>query len=435
MRRSATKSVKKLRAKSRRPQESEVTGRLAAVSARIDAARNASYVRRPVFGRSLEVVAYELLLGDGPITEVSVDEETRRLKLNSAVELEMPGISDGKPLQLTMSAGGLEAELPPELGPEMVTIVLGEGLEPSPAVESSLEYLHALGYRILLDDPTANPHISQLLRFAHAVKINFGHHANPSLAKQLAVMKSTGVELVADHIETYEEFRDATEQGFTELQGTFLSKPDGFRSTKVPAGQIGALELLALLQDPDADLSDIAEVIRRDVSLSYRILKVVNSAQYSLPKPLGSIEEAVMLVGTKQIIEWVTMMSMSKVNDKPNELTKVAMVRARVCEDLARRLGRTDRQRFHVVGLFSVIEALLDIPADKTLAKLPLDPEIIEAIVSQNGILGEVLKGVIAYEEADWARSHVIGITDEAMAKAFEAATINTDASWAKIHQ
>jgi EAL and modified HD-GYP domain-containing signal transduction protein len=435
MRRSATKSVKKLRARSRRPQESEVSGRLAAVSARIDAARNASYVRRPVFDRCLEVVAYELLLGDGPITEVSVDEETRRVTLNSVVELDIPVISEEKPLQLIMSAKGLEAELPPELGPEAVTLVLGEGLEPSPLVESSLEYLHALGYRILLDDPTANPHISQLLRFAHGVKINFGHHATASLARQLAVMKATGVELVADHIETYEELHDATGQGFTELQGTFLSKPDGFRSTRVPPGQLGALELLAMLQDPDGDISDIAQVIRRDVSLSYRILKVVNSAHYSLPKPLGSIEEAVMLVGTKQIIEWVTMMSMARVSDKPSELTKVAMVRARVCEELAGRLGRTDRQRFQVVGLFSVIEALLDVPVEKALAALPLDPEIVEAIVSQNGIMGEVIKGVIAYEAADWANSHVIGITDEAMATAFEAATLSTDASWSKLHQ
>lgn len=404
------------------------------MSARIDAARKASFVRRPVFDRTLEVVAYEIILGDGPITEVVVDDETRRLVINSVVELDVAKIGAGNPLQLSMAASALEAEFPAELGPDHVTLVLGAGSSALPSVVSALEHLHELGYRVLLDDPTANPELHQLLRLADAVKINFGHRAGPSLAKQIAILRTAGVDLVADHIETYEEFRSATQQGFSQFQGTFLSKPDGFRSTRVPAGQIGALELMALLQNPDADIADIAEVIRRDVSLSYRILKVVNSAQYSLPRPLGSIEEAVMLVGTKQIIEWVAMMSMSKVNNKPNELTKVAMVRARVCEALAERLGRQDRQRFHVVGLFSVIEALLDVPADKALGSLPLDPEIIDAIISQGGILGETLKGVIAYEGGDWARAHIMGISDEALTSAFQTATAQTDTSWSQIN-
>jgi EAL and modified HD-GYP domain-containing signal transduction protein len=405
------------------------------MSARIDAARNASYVRRPVFDGTLEVVAYEVILGDGPITEVVVDDETRRLVVNSVVELDVAKIGAGNPLQLTMSASALETELPPELGPDQVTVVLGAGLSSSPSVVSALEHLRGLGYRVMLDDPTANPELHQLLRLADAVKINFGHRAGPALAKQIAILRTAGVDLVADHIETYEELRSASQQGFSQFQGTFLSKPDGFRSTRVPAGQIAALELMALLQSPDADISDIAEVIRRDVSLSYRILKVVNSAQYSLPRPLASIEEAVTLVGTKQIIEWVAMMSMSKVNNKPNELTKVAMVRARVCEALAERLGRQDRQRFHVVGLFSVIDALLDVPADKALGALPLDPEIVDAIVSQGGIMGEALMGVIAYEKGDWARAHIMGISDDALAAAFRDATAGADTAWSQIHQ
>ena len=403
------------------------------MSDRIDAARNASFVRRPIFDNSLEVVAYEMLLGDGPVSHIAVDEESGRLVLNTVVHIGPTEMSDDKPLQLTVTSQVLESHLPPQLGPEHVALVLGPGVEPSPEVISSLEHLRAMGYRIVLDDLHANPALHQLLRYANAVKINFGHEMTSSVAKQIAIMKSSGVELMADRIESYEVLREASKQGFSQFQGTFLSKPDAFRDANAPAAQIAALELMALLQNPEADIAEIAEVIRRDVSLSYRILKVVNSAQYSLQHTLGSIEEAVMLVGTRQIVEWVGMMSMSKLNDKPSELTRLAMVRARVCEALADRLARPDAQRFHVVGLFSVIEALLDVPAHRALAELPLSAEIVSAIVSRTGIMGEVLEGVVAYEEGDWARAHVLGINDEALANAYETAVVETDKAWSRI--
>ena len=433
MRRSGTKSVAKLRARSHKTHDSRGNQRLTEMSDRIDAARNASFVRRPVFNQSLEVVAYEMLLGDGPVTGIEVGDETGRLVLNTVVHIEPATVSADKPLQLSMTSEALESHLPPQLGPEHVTLVLGAGVEPSSAVVSSLERLHAVGYRIVLDDLTANPALHQLLRYADAVKVNFGHELTPSLAKQIAVMKSSGLELLADRVESYDVLRDASKQGFSQFQGTFLSKPDAFRDANAPAAQIAALELITLLQNADADISDIAEVIRRDVSLSYRILKVVNSAQYSLQQPLESIEQAVMLVGTKQIVEWVGMMSMAQLNDKPSELTRVAMVRAKVCESLAERLARPDAQRFHVVGLFSVIEALLDVPADKALRSLPLSPEIVTAIVSCNGLMGEVLEGVIAYEEGDWARAHILGVSDDALAAAFQAAIVETDKAWSQV--
>jgi len=404
------------------------------MSARIDAARNSSFTRRPVFDKTLDVTAYELVLGDGPVAEVKVDNATGKLVLNEVVELDFEQIRDGKRIQLTVKPSFFELELPPQLGPGNVTLVLSSGVDDSPAVVSSLEYVRAIGYHIVLDDMVANPDLRHLVRFAQAIKVNFGQEIGLSLEKQIGILKSAGVELIADRIQSYDELRSASHQGFTQFQGTFLSRPDAFRETRAPAAQIAALELITLLQNPEADINEIAEVIRRDVSLSYRILKVVNSAQYSLQRPLGSIEEAIMLVGTKQIVEWVGMMSMAGLNDKPSELTRVAMVRAGVCETLAGRLGRQDVQRFHLAGLFSVIEALLDVPAEKALQDLPLSTEIVDAILAFGGTMGEVLEGVIAYEEGDWDRAHILGITDDAIASAFVAATVETDRAWERVN-
>lgn len=128
-------------------------------------------------------------------------------------------------------------------------------------------------------------------------------------------------------------------------------------------------------------------------------------------------------------------MSMATLNGKPSEPTRVAMVRARVCEALAHRLGPQDVQRFQVVGLFSVIEALLDVPAPTALVFLPLSPEIVNAIVSFGGIVGEVVEGVIAHDEGDWERVPILAIKDEVLATAFDTATIETDKRWARLNQ
>lgn len=435
--RSRNRSVARLKGSGRRPRESGGNSRLADMSARIDSARSASLVRRPVFDRALDVVAYEMVLGDGPITDIRVedkdDDGSRRLLVNWVIDLDVAAFSADKPVQLTVSSSILESGFPQEFAPDQVMLVLGSGVDPSASVVAALEDLRALGYRILLDDLATNPQLHPLLRLADAVKINVGLTGGPSFAKQIAVLKTAGVELIADGVGSYEELRSATKLGFDQFQGSFLSRPDAFRKTRVPAGQLAALELITLLQNPEAEISDIADVIRRDISLSYRILKVVNSAHYSLPRPLGSIQEAVMLVGTKKIVSWVGMMNMSGLNDKPSELTRAAMIRARVCETLAEHIGRSDVQRFYIVGLLSVVEALLDIPAEQALRSLPLAVEIVDAITSGGGIMGEVLRGVIAYEEGDWARAHVIGLEDEAISAAFYTATIETDEVWSHI--
>lgn len=384
-----------------------------------------------MFDRALDVVAYEIVVGDGPITEISV--EDGRVLVNGGVALDVSAVSADRPAQLPVSAAILNGGLPNELGPEQVMLVLGPGVDASEQTVAALGDLRALGYRIVLGDWAEHTQLRPLVRLAHAVKINVDQAAAPAIAKQIAVLREAGVELIAGGIGSYDELRSATKLGFSQFQGSFLSRPDGFRKTRVPAGQLAALELITLLQDPDAEISDIADVIRRDVNLSYRILKMVNSAHYSLPRPLGSMEEAVVLVGTKQIVSWVGMLSMSGINNKPSELTRMAMVRARACETLAQCLGRADTQRLYLVGLFSVIEALLDVPAEQALRSLPLAVEIVDAITSGNGIMGEALRGVIAYEEGNWERAHIIGVHDEVLSDAYHLAILETDKVWSQI--
>jgi len=429
--RSKNRTLARLRESRRRPQETEADRRLVEMSARIDSARRAAAARKPVFDSSLDVVAYEIVLGDGPIAEISVDEG--RVMLNSGVVFDAAAIGDGRPVQLPVSAAILEAGFPPELGPEQIMPLLGVGVDASDGVVGAISHLRDLGYRFVLDDWAANTELRRLVGLAHAVKVRVDRDAGATVARQIAVLREAGVDLIADNVASYEELRNATKAGFARFQGSFLSRPDGFRKRRASAAQIASLALITMLQDPDAEISDIAEVIRRDVNLSYRILKVVNSAHYSLPRPLGSIEEAVVLVGTKQIASWVGMLSMAGMSNKPSELARTAMVRAHVCEAGARGLGRSDTQGFYLVGLFSVIEALLDVPAEDALRSLPLVPEIADAITTGNGIMGEALRGATAYEQGDWEHAHIVGVHDEVLSDVVHLAILETDKMWSQV--
>ena len=134
-----------------------------------------------------------------------------------------------------------------------------------------------------------------------------------------------------------------------------------------------------------------------------RLLRIVNSAYYSLPRHVESIKDAIVLLGTRQIGSWVSLINLAQIARKPKELTITALVRARMCELVAARIGaRRHRCTFYTVGLFSVLDALLDVSMETALEALPLSAEVHDAVAHRTGIMGETLAGVIAYEQGDW---------------------------------
>ena len=160
---------------------------------------------------------------------------------------------------------------------------------------------------------------------------------------------------------------------------------------------------------------------------------MVNSAYYSLPRTVDSIRDAIVLLGTRQIGSWVSLINLAKIARKPKELTITALVRARMCELVAEVNGRHDGDAFYTVGLFSVLDALLDVPLEAALDALPLSPEVREAVADRTGVMGETLRGVIAYEEGDWDNAYCPGVTDGQLAAIFRDAVVASDEMWSKV--
>jgi EAL and modified HD-GYP domain-containing signal transduction protein len=161
------------------------------------------------------------------------------------------------------------------------------------------------------------------------------------------------------------------------------------------------MRLIGSLQDPDVEISQLQDIISTDVGLSYRLLRLVNSAFFALPREIESIRDAVVLLGINNIRRWATLMALTEVDDKPDELLVTGLVRARMCELAAASRGERDTDAYFTAGLFSVVDALMDSSMVELLSQLPLSPDLSAALLRYEGPKGEVLRGVLAYEQGN----------------------------------
>jgi len=187
--------------------------------------------------------------------------------------------------------------------------------------------------------------------------------------------------------------------GFDYFQGYYFCKPDIIRGTTAPTNKVSVFRLLAKLREPDVNPRDLERIVAEDLSLSYKLLRDINSACMGLKRQIDSVGHAVRMVGTEHIRMLTSLMMLTNMEDKPRELLIVSLIRAKMCELLAMRLGVGNKEAFFTVGLFSTLDAYLDCPMNDALDTLPLSDEIRKALLQFEGPLGEVLKCVLSFEQ------------------------------------
>jgi EAL and modified HD-GYP domain-containing signal transduction protein len=274
----------------------------------------------------------------------------------------------------------------------------------------ALTVLVNAGYTLALDDFVYDPKWDRLLKIASIVKIDVLASSNEEIRSMVERRKSFNVKLLAEKVETQEQFDEMFALGFELFQGYFFTKPKVISHASVPVNHISLLQLLANLQDKDASLREIVGLVSQDVSLSYKLLRYLNSAHFALPQKVDSIQRAVVYFGLDLLRRWACLLGMANVDGKSSELLQTALVRARMCELIAERNAEIDADSFFTVGLFSTLDALLDMPIQDVLAELPLTAEVKDALTNFKGIRGEALRCVEACEQCDWSQMAVADI-------------------------
>jgi len=363
--------------------------------------------RQPIFDRDLSVMGYELLYRSGEQAHagpLNGDQATSQVILNSMVEIGLPELVGRHHAFINLTRNFLlNPELLPPPDGRMVLEVL-EDIDVDAAVVDAVADLSRRGYLLALDDFEYRPELAPLVAQADFIKLDLLNLTEDRLQQQLTALSGFTGRLVAEKIEEREQFERCRELGFDYFQGYFLSRPSNVKGKRLPANRLATMGLLAKLQNPDAGVAELEAVISRDITLSYKLLRYINSAVFFGRRDIASIRHAIVYLGRNAIRSWATLIALAGVDDKPDALVITALMRARMCDRLAAATGMADTDAAFTVGLFSALDALMDAPLEELVRALPLSPEVCDGLLERSGALGELLTVALDYERGDWER-------------------------------
>jgi c-di-GMP phosphodiesterase len=362
--------------------------------------------RQPIYDASLAVVAYELLYRASPTSRSAqigdAGGATLEVLTGAALEIGLDRLAGDLPVHVNFPQELLVKVPDLPVQAERIVIEVLEDVRASAPVLQGIHMLRARGHRIALDDFSPQASDPRLLDVADLVKLEISHPPADELARLARELKDAGLELIAENVESREEFERCIALGFSGFQGNFLQKPETFSARRVPVNRLGALRLAAALQNEAFSLDEVERLLSQDVSLSYRVLRCINSSYYNLPRKIESIRQAIVILGLDNLRQLCGLLCLQGLDDRPPSLILQAMTRGRMCEQLGKLGGARDGGPFFITGLFSLLNALLGLPTRKVVEELPLTPAIAKALVAGEGALGEALYCARAYERGNW---------------------------------
>lgn len=361
--------------------------------------------RQPIYDRRLKVFAYELLYRGSETNaagQVNGEQATSQVILNTFMDIGLENIVGPHQAFINMTRDFLLMEDPLPFPVDRVVLEILEDVQVDARLVHAVRALARDGYLIALDDFVFDESKRALVEIAHIIKIDLLALDRAALHEHVDMLRGSKVKLLAEKVETQDDFEHCRALGFDYFQGYFFCRPKVIKGQRVPANRLTTLHLLAKLQNPEAQVNELDRIIAHDVTLSYRLLRLVNSAYYALPKQVESIRQAVVYLGSRTIKMWASLLALSNIDDKPGELLTTSLVRARMCELLATAARLPSLDSFFTVGMFSALDAILDTPMDRVLQALPLSEEIRAALLHHEGAPGAALKCVLAYERGDW---------------------------------
>ncbi len=365
--------------------------------------------RQPILDWRGRTLGYELLYRDSlenlfryEAQEEVEDKASWKVLAHAFLNFGINNLAFGKRVFINFTARLLREGVPYLLPPQKLMIEILERVENSRELMTICKKLRERGYTLVLDDFRLGSPLESLIPLVDFLKVDF--KATPweeieAIAKQYGHLK-----LIGEKIETQEEFERAHKLGYTYFQGFFFARPKIVTAREIPIFKRHYLRLMNLLHSPDIDLAELVDIINSEPSLALKLLRYINSAFFGFPQKIRSVRHAAVLLGQEGLRKWGSLISIvSLAADRPPELVILSIVRARFMEMLARECGLEDRtEDAFIVGLLSLLEAMMDQPLHMILRDLPLDKDIENALLEKESPFTPLLQVVRAYEEGRW---------------------------------
>jgi c-di-GMP phosphodiesterase len=372
--------------------------------------------RQPIYDRDMRIEAYELLFRAGDDDQASFvdgDAATSEVIQGTFMDLGLERIVGDKTAFINLTRAFLTNGTAFIFPQARVVLELLEDIEIDEEIIAAVRALTERGYRIALDDYVYQESHAPILHLAKIVKIDLTRLSTMELKDHVRQLRGYKVKLLAEKVETREEYLACLALGFDYFQGYYLSRPMVLQGQRVPTNRMAVVQLVNKLYRPDVDLRELETHIASDVSLSYHLLRFINSAFYGLGRPIESIQRAVVYLGRDAIRNWITIITLRSLEDQHSEALGTALVRARMTQRLAEAAGLRHTDSFFTVGMFSILEQILQLPMEQVLEELPMSSDVNAALLRHEGPMGEALACALAFEGSSADEKRRFGDLDE----------------------
>src|SRR5208283_5011885 len=389
---------------------------------------DAYIARQPILDKKKSLFAYELLFRDGLdnyMPNIDGDTATSKLLSSSFLTIGIDKITFGKRAFINFTQNLLETDIPFMFPRESTVIEILEDVNPTSRVTETCKKLSERGYYLALDDFVFKLELTPLIELADIIKIDFRISSYSEIKEILRRFGTKKIKFLAEKVETNEEFNDALNMGFEYFQGYFFSKPEILKGKEISGSEIQYLNFMIEISKANYDLNELETIISRDISMSYKLLRHVNSAYFKRSSEAASLKQALLILGKDEISRLFLLIGLSKLaSNKPEELIRSACIKAKFCEKLGYVSGRgAQKNELFLLGLFSHLDAILDQPMMEIMEKLPLGTSVKEALVYRRGELADYLALAEFYEHGEWESvketAAKIGIAESLIPKIF----------------
>ncbi|MEA2108814.1 MAG: HDOD domain-containing protein [Pseudomonadota bacterium] len=369
---------------------------------------DAYVARQPIFDQQKRIYAYELLFRDGTANfaaDIDGDVATHTVLANSILTIGMDVIAGGKKTFINFTRNLLVNKVPLLLPKENIVVEILEDVQAEEEVVAACREMGQKGFEIALDDFEYSPELEPLISLADIIKFDFRLSSPEEIKAYIQQLAGKNIRLLAEKVETLEEFKLALDMGFELFQGYFFCKPEIMKGKEIPSSQIAQLQIMAEINKPDFDFNELEALIVRDVGISYKLLRYINSPFFAKPSKISAIKQALVYMGGTELRRFMSLMTITTLAEgKPHELISLSCIRGKFCELLGKESKyQLKAAELFTVGMFSLIDAIIDQPMDKVMEKLPLSESLVTALVHKKGLLAGFLMLSIAYEQGKWA--------------------------------
>ncbi len=364
--------------------------------------------RQPILDSHQNVFAYELLFRSSleNFFQCAPHDDATSSVLVSSLLFGIQSLTGGRRAFVNFTRNLLTNEYATFLPPEKSVIEILENVEPDSAVVDACKFLKQKGYLIALDDFPLDGRLAPLVHFADIVKVDW-LETPPHICRRLADdLIPQHIQMLAEKVETHEQYHQALGMGYRYFQGFFFCEPEILAGRDIPALQSNCLLLMREVHGNQPDLAVLERIIMREPSLCYKLLRYLNSAAFCFHGSITSVRHALSLLGLREVRKWISLVTLTSMrDDKPDSLVATSMIRAKFCESI----GQMGNKRQHaaelfLMGLFSLIDAILDQPMQKLMCDLPLSSEIAAALLRKESPYQPIYNLICAYEKSDWGQ-------------------------------